>query len=107
MIAAALTIWRGVPRWVWILLAAAILYRGALSWHAHKVEATVNAAYARGAADRDAHWTAKAREWEARINGINAAIRSENNETNRRIAGDADAVRVRGPGKAACVDPNR
>lgn len=44
----------------------------------------------------------EAREAEARGKQLARQIKDRTDEENRRIAGDADAVRVRGPGKAVC-----
>jgi len=96
---------KSVPRWAWIALAVAALIGAGLFFHARAVSSAIDAAEKRGEKRADARHAKKAREWEARINGISANLRSRNSETNRRIAGDADALRVRGPGKAACLNP--
>jgi hypothetical protein len=44
----------------------------------------------------------EAREAEARGKQLARQIKDRTDEENRRIAGDADAVRLRGPGKAVC-----
>jgi hypothetical protein len=43
-----------------------------------------------------------ARDAQATIAKLTREIRNRTDEENRRIAGDADAVRLRGPGKAVC-----
>lgn len=46
---------------------------------------------------------AEAKRREANANQITSQLRRENNEANRRIAADADALRMHGPGQARCI----
>jgi hypothetical protein len=101
---------RLVPRWVWYALAAVLAWHFALTWHARQVTAhdrTVIAA-------RDAQWQARfdqmrqsALAWkgeaEVRAANISTLTRKLNDEENRRIAADADGLRVRGPGAATAA----
>jgi hypothetical protein len=81
---------------VWLVVA--LLAAGAI-WHGNKVDA---AFYAGELQERTA-WEAKAAKWVNRITAINSAIRSKTDEKSRAIAGIADDLRVRGPGKAICT----
>jgi hypothetical protein len=99
----------GVPRWVWIALAAVAALTAGVVWHHHKageaIKAAVNA--------RDREWqTAIAKmhqhdlvlrqQEEAAAAVISDKVRKQNEEANRTIAADAAAVRLRGPGAASC-----
>lgn len=85
---AALGFLKLVPRWVWWLLAAALLYRFGLDWHQRQVDAVFkrgeDAAYARvkdraEQVERDAlKLTIKIKErFDAVRNDVDAAARSE------------------------------
>lgn len=97
---------RGIPRWVWLLLAVALAFRFAVNWHAGKIEALEKAAYGRGVTDTVAA-AAQLQAERARLDAaIAAELRNRHDEENRRIAAAADRLRLRGPGKAACPDPS-
>jgi hypothetical protein len=74
--------------------------------HAHAArKASGEAGYARAKAEDAASlktWRDRALVAEASGKAISQKTRSENDETNRGIAADADALRVRGPGAASC-----
>lgn len=95
-----------IPRQVWIGLGVALLLLGLFIWHQRHAHNALKAEYARGKADEGARNAKKALEVKAKIDAmsgkITAALKEKNNETNRRIAGDASALLVRGPGKASC-----
>jgi hypothetical protein len=92
-----------IPRAAWIALAViAILALGTCA-HKRSVKKFGEERYAAGVAYEAARIEKKAKAIAARAETIAATLRSQNNETNRRIAGDADTLRVSGPGKAACV----
>lgn len=94
-----------VPKPVWIALAvAAVIALGAFM-HGRAVKHAYAAAYAQGKADEGARIEAKARKLEAGAIAIAETLRSQNHVENRRIAGAADAIRLSGPGKAACLNP--
>jgi hypothetical protein len=95
--------------WRPLLIGLAIL--GAFLWHQHAAHKAIADAYAKGKADEASHITKRAlaiKEHADAVTGrISSALRSQNDEENRRIASDADAVRLRGPGKAACASDPR
>lgn len=91
-----------IPRWVWIVLAVIALVVAGRVYHNHKAGAAITAAEKRGEARAYAAVEKRALALTAKANAISANLRSKNNETVRRIAADADALRVRGPGKASC-----
>jgi hypothetical protein len=94
-----------IPRGVWIALAVvAVIALGAF-WHGRAVKHAHDAAYSAGVASEAARIEKKANALAAKATAIAEAVKERNNETNRRIAGDADDLRVRGPGKAACLNP--
>lgn len=108
MIASVLGAFKLVPRWVWYLLAAALAWHFALSWHGGRVKAHDKDVIA----TRDAYWNAKlvdvadkARririDAEAQAAEITEKVRSDNERQARTIASDAGSLRVRGPGAAA------
>lgn len=101
----ALGFFKMVPRWVWIALAAVALLSVATCTHQRKVKAFGEERYAAGVAYEQAHIEKAAKQLAAKAEALSARLRSRNDETNRRIAGDADALRVRGAGKAACLNP--
>jgi len=95
-----------IPRGVWIALAVvAILLLGTCA-HKRSVTKFGNERYAAGKADEAARIEKKAKQLAAKAEALSIALRSKSDETNRRIAGDARAVLVRGPGKAACLNPS-
>lgn len=95
---------KSIPRWLWITLAIGLAFIAALIWHGGKVKAFGQAQFAAGEAAADERHTKRAKAWAKQINGIAGKVRSKNYETNRAIAGDADALRLHGPGKATCLD---
>lgn len=94
-----------LPSWVWIALAVIAALVAATIYHGHKVRQFGNERYQAGVAAEDARVAAKANAIAAQAAALTAKIRSNTDETNRRIAVDANALRVRGPGKAACPYP--
>jgi len=90
------------PSWFWIGVAFAVLLLGFQLWHSSRVNAVIAAAEKRGADAAYARVTAKAIALERKAAALAETLRSRNNETNRLIAADADDLRLRGPGKAAC-----
>lgn len=79
-----------------------VLLAGVFAWHKHEV----SAAYARGKADEAAHVEAKAIEIKGKIDALTTKItdkiRSMTDAENSRIAGVADTLKLRGPGRAVC-----
>lgn len=94
-----------IPWQIWAIIGAFLLIVGLVWWHLDKVSDAREAGYTQGKADTETHFAAKAAEWVERLSDISAKARSLNDATNRRIAAGADALRVRGPGKAACLNP--
>jgi hypothetical protein len=87
-----------------VLLIAALLFAGiqtlrlkAEQRHSAKVEHQLSKAV--GELNRI---SAEARKAETDGNRISKQLKDKNNEDNRRIAGDANSLRVSGPGKAVC-----
>lgn len=94
-----------IPRGAWIAAAVvAILLLGTCA-HKRAVTKFGKERYAAGVKYEGDRIAAKARTLAAEAAAISAKARSLNSEKNRRIASDADAVRVRGPGKASCLNP--
>lgn len=95
-------IFKAIPRWAWYALAAALVLFLIYRWHNGKVED----AYAKGKADEGARIAAKAFEIKRKADeltaSISTALRTRHDEKVRIIYRDADALRLRGPGKAAC-----
>lgn len=92
-----------VPKWVWAALAGAILFAFAVNWHSGKVRAFGNERYQAGYDAAKGEIEALRRQVNQRNAELAAALRSKSDEENRRIAADADNLRLRGAGKAACV----
>lgn len=95
-----------IPRPVWIALAVIALLLLGTCAHKRSVKKFGDERYAAGVKHEGDRIAAKAEQIAKRAEEISAKARSLNNETNRRIASDADAVRVSGPGKAACLNPS-
>lgn len=96
-----------IPRWAWIALAGAVLVLLAVWWHAGKKDAFGDARYQAGYSARDAEITKLQREREAADRKLAEEIRRRVNAENARIAADANALRLRGPGRATCPNPPR
>jgi hypothetical protein len=96
---------KAVPRPVWIALAVIALLLLGSCVHARKVKQYGEERYTAGVKAEGDRIAAKALKIAKRAEEISAKAKELNNEKNRRIAGDADAVRVSGPGKAACLNP--
>lgn len=104
---------RLIPKWVWILLAVALLWRVAVSWHEHRAHAAIAAAEKRGEAKANAAWQqrfdamrARADETRRRAEAASAKIskdvRRKNDQDNRDSAARARALSLSGPGAARC-----
>lgn len=95
-----------IPRWAWIAIAVvAILFVGSCV-HSRKVKAFGEERYAAGVAYEQARLEAKAKAIKAKADAaskkITEQLKARHDETVTVIYRDADALRVRGPGKAAC-----
>lgn len=97
---------KAIPRPVWIAIAVIALLLVGSCVHQRKVKAFGEERYAAGVKAEGDRIAAKALKIAKRAEEISAKARSLNNETNRRIAASADTLRVRGPGKAACLNPS-
>lgn len=95
----------GVPRWVYIALAVAALIGGGLYAHHRAVKSAYDAAFKAGGEAEAARAKEANRKLAVKQAAITAPIRKANDETNTRIAGDADDLLLRGPGKAAVHCP--
>jgi hypothetical protein len=98
---------KAVPAWAWKLLAVLALLAAGYLWHQHAAHKATAAAYAQGQADEAARIAKKALALKAKVDALTgkiaANIKERNDEENRRIAASADALRLRGPGKAICA----
>ena len=94
-----------IPRGAWIALAViAILALGTCA-HKQSVKKFGDERYAAGVKHEGDRIAAKALKLEKAAAEISAKAKELNNETNRRIAASADTLRLRGPGKANCLNP--
>lgn len=94
----ALGVLKRVPWQAWAAIALALV----VTLHLRQDVKDEKAAYARGKADTEAAFAAKAKEWQGQMDAMAATIRSKNHEANTGIVERAGAIVVRGPGKAAC-----
>jgi hypothetical protein len=95
----------GLLKRFWPYIAVALLIAGGFVWHGHAVHKAIAAAEQRGEAREAERVRVRVEQITRKQNEITAKIRSENDETNRHIAADADDLRLRGPGKAVCPYP--
>ena len=95
-----------IPRWAWIAVAVVAILLVGSCVHKRKVKAFGDERYAAGVKAEGDRIAAKALKLAKDAAEISAKARSLNNETNRRIARDADVIRVSGPGKASCLNPS-
>jgi hypothetical protein len=98
-----------IPVWMrWTLLGLLIAAAGFV-WHQHAAHKAIAAAEKRGADAAYANMASQAVALKVKADALNTslaqAIREKNDEESRRIAADADALRVSGPGKAVCRSP--
>jgi hypothetical protein len=98
----------GLSRLYTALIGGAVglaIILGAILWHNH----AVTAAYNRGKADEAEHVAAQAIALKSQVDtlstNISTLIRSRTDAENDRISDVADALRLRGPGKATCPRP--
>lgn len=91
-----------VPTWLWIALAVVLLGLVGAWWHGNKVEAFGDERFAEGRASRDAEIEGLRKQINQRNAELAAALRSKHDDQIRRNAADADALRLHGPGRAAC-----
>jgi hypothetical protein len=98
-----------IPKQVWIAVAIALALAAAFVWHQHKAHSALKSADAAGYARAMKDVEARALKLKAKVDKLTAKIsaeeRTKNDVENRRIASAADALRLRGPGKALCTVP--
>lgn len=96
---------KDIPREVWIGLAVLALIAGGVIYHKRAVSNARTEGHAAGVKAEGERIAAKVLELKVKADKLAADIRRKNDATNRAIAGDADALRVRGAGKASCLGP--
>ncbi len=96
---------KAIPREVWIGLAVLALIAGGVIYHKRAVSNARTEGHAAGVKAEGDRIAAKAAVIKAKADKLAAELRSKNDATIRAIAGDADDLRVRGPGKAGCGSP--
>lgn len=96
-----------VPPKVWYGLALAAALLVGFLWHQHAAHKALKAQYTAGYAQAGKDIAAHALKLKAKIDAMTVKIaadeRSKNDAENRRISAAADALRLRGPGKAGCT----
>jgi hypothetical protein len=103
---------KGLPREVWYALAALAVLAGLWFWHSHAVSTAYRQGNADGIVATDKKWNAAfttmsraADQWkknfELRSEQLADAQRTAHDQELRRIAADADDLRLRGAGRAA------
>lgn len=90
--------------WLWLVVAAVVAFVvwKALDWHGDRKHAFGEERYAAGYGAAHAEITALQKQLNARNAELAAMMRSKNDAKLRDVARDADALRLRGAGKAAC-----
>lgn len=108
---------QAIPPKVWLAIAGLAALGGAWWWHTSTVKAAYNKGYAQATVERDAQWSAAfdkmnaaAAAWRDNFDKRGAQIAAEigarNAQELRANAARADALRLRGPGRAGtCLNP--
>lgn len=95
-----------VPRWVWIGLAIALAALLSVLWHGHVAGKALKAADKAGYDRRSKEVEQRALKLKAKVDALTAKItteeRNRNAEAHRGNDAAANALLVRGPGKAVC-----
>jgi len=95
-----------VPKQVWLALAVVALIVSGVIWHGHRVHSAINAAEKRGADAEAKRIEVKALALKAKIDALTKSIadieRKANSEKISSSNARADALLVRGAGKASC-----
>lgn len=92
------------PVWKWLAIAlvvALVVWRG-LAWHAGKVDQLKKDSFAAGRQSAAADMVALRDQLNRAHAQDVARMRSQNDAKLRDVGRDADALRLRGPGRAAC-----
>lgn len=107
---------QAIPPKVWLVIAGLAALGGAWWWHTSTVKAAYNRGYAQATVERDAQWrgafakmNAAAEMWRDNFDRQGAALAAEigakHAQELRANAARADALRLRGPGRAAaCIN---
>ena len=107
---------QAIPPKVWLVIAALSALGAAYWWHTSAVSAAYNKGYAQATVERDAAWrgafakmNAAAEMWRDNFDRQGAALAAEigakHAQELRANAARADALRLRGPGRAAaCIN---
>lgn len=93
---------KAIPRSVWIALAIALVLFLGWRWHVGAVKDARKEGHTAGVAYEGKRIADKASALKVKADRLAADIRRKNDAQNRAIAGAADDLRLRGPGKAAC-----
>ena len=91
-----------IPRSVWIALAVLALVGLGVFAHQRSVKAYGEERYAAGVADEKARAQEAARKQAEKDEKTVRKLKEQHREEIDRISRDADALRLRGPGKARC-----
>lgn len=94
-----------IPRWLWILLAVAAAVLFAVHWHSGKIEDLRSTSFQAGYAKAVADGKQRVHVVEHQSETVSSEERKTAHEEIERNGRAADALRVRGPGAAACVNP--
>ena len=96
-----------IPPKVWLIIAIALALVAGFVWHQHAAHKALRTADATGYARAMNEIETKAKALKAKADTLNAAIaadeRKKNDEQARNIERSADALGLRGPGKARCA----
>lgn len=96
---------KSVPWQVWVAIAVVIASFFAVRWHSGQIKAYGTERFQAGRNYRDSEILALQKELDAKNAELAAELRRKHDEAARSIARDADALRLHGPGKAACSGP--
>jgi hypothetical protein len=95
-----------IPWQFWALLALVVALWLGIRWHAHEIEQTWQSGYDAGYAKAQEEQRQLAAAVDKRSTQISNSERSKNDEAVRNIHDSADAISMRGPGKAGANCPS-
>lgn len=93
---------RSIPWQVWAAIALGLIIWRGIAWHERTVDAAFQKGVRSGIEQTNARWQQRFDKQKAEAAKLAAEIRRITDEQARHIAADADALRLRGPGKASC-----